>query len=412
MSGPLDGLRVLDFTWALAGPYGSMILADLGAEVFKVEHVGTNENHRGAGPYVHGVSTYFFSVNRGKKSVTLDLKQPDAVQIVKDLIDPSGGGIDVLTENFRPGAMARLGLGYDDLSAVNPRLIYASTSGFGHSGPYQHRPAVDVIVQGMGGVMSITGHPGGPPARPGYSIGDMAGGMYTVIGVLAALLERQASGLGQHVDVAMLDAQVALLENAVVRAANTDEVPGPIGTRHPLVTPFQALPTLDGWMVIAGVKDWQLFCAKIGRDDLLDDPRFQTNPDRTEHHAELEPILNEVFARRTTAEWEFELDGVCIAAPMNTIPQIVADPHIAARGMIAELPVAKSQKRIRVSGSPVHLSRTPVDLTSGAAAIGEHTREALELIGRSPEQIAALVEHGVVSIDQDDEEVEKEVTHD
>ena len=401
MPGPLDGLRVLDFTWALAGPYGSMILTDLGAEVYKVEHVGTSEQHRGSGPYVHGVSTYFFSVNRGKKSVTLDLKQPEAVQIVKDLIDPELGGIDVLTENFRPGAMARLGLGYDELSAINPRLIYASTSGFGHTGPYQHRPAVDVIVQGMGGVMSITGHPGGPPARPGYSIGDMAGGMYTAIGVLAALHERQSSGLGQHVDVAMLDAQLALLENAVVRAANTDEVPGPIGTRHPLVTPFQALPTADGWIVIAGVKDWQLFCVKIGRDDLLHDERFQTNPDRTRNHADLEPILFEAFQQRTTADWEAELDGVCIAGPMNTVPEIVADPHIAARGMIAELPVSKSQKTLRVSGSPVHLSRTPVGPTRGASAIGEHSREALELIGRTPEQIATLAEQGITSLDQE-----------
>lgn len=399
MPGPLDGLRILDFTWALAGPYGSMILTDLGADVYKVEHVDTNERHRGAGPYVHGVSTYFFSVNRGKKSVTLDLKHPDAVQIVKDLIDPASGGIDVLTENFRPGAMARLGLGYDDLSAVNPRLIYASTSGFGHSGPYRRRPAVDVIVQGMGGVMSITGHPGGPPARPGYSIGDMAGGMYTAIGVLAALHERHASGLGQHVDVAMLDAQLALLENAVVRAANTDEVPGPIGTRHPLVTPFQAFPTADGWMVIAGVKDWQLFCAKIDRDDLLHDPRFQTNPDRTANHADLEPILNQAFAQRTTAEWETELEGVCIAAPMNTIPEIINDPHIQARGMIADLPVPKSQKTIKVSASPVNLSRTPINLKRGASAIGQHTQEALELIGRTPDQIAALVAQGVVSLE-------------
>ena len=402
MPGPLAGLRILDFTWALAGPYGSMILTDLGADVLKVEPVGTDERHRGAGPYVHGVSTYFFSVNRGKKSLTLDLKTPEAVQIVHELIDPANGAIDVLTENFRPGAMERLGLGYEALSAINPRLIYASTSGFGHTGPYSQRPAVDVIVQGMGGVMSITGHPGGPPARPGYSIGDMAGGMYTAIGVLAALHERERSGLGQHVDVAMLDAQVALLENAVVRAANTDEIPGPIGTRHPLVTPFQAFPTADGHCVIAGVKDWQLFCAKIERDDLLYDERFQTNADRTEHHAAIEPILIEAFAKRTTAEWEAELEGVCIVAPLNTLPDIINDPHIAARGMIAELPVAKGQakgqKTIKVSGSPVHLSRTPIKLKSGAAAIGEHTREALKSIGRSEEEIEQLAESEVISL--------------
>ena len=398
MPGPLDGLRILDFTWALAGPYGSMILTDLGADVIKVEPAGIDEQRRGAGPYVHGVSTYFFSVNRGKKSLTLDLKTPEAVQIVRDLIDPANGAIDVLTENFRPGAMERLGLGYGELSALNPRLIYASTSGFGHTGPYRNRPAVDVIVQGMGGVMSITGHPGGPPTRPGYSIGDMAGGMYTAIGLLAALHERQSSGLGQHVDVAMLDSQVALLENAVVRTANTDEVPGPIGTRHPLVTPFQALPTADGHCVVAGVKDWQLFCAKIDRLDLLDDPRFQTNADRTAHHAEIEPILFNAFAKRTTAEWEAELEGVCICAPLNTLPQVIADPHIAERGMIAELPVADSDETLKVSASPVHLSRTPVALERGASAPAEHTAEILRSIGHSDAEILQLAEDEVISL--------------
>ena len=402
MPGPLHGLRILDFTWALAGPYGSMILTDLGADVIKVEPAGIDEQRRGAGPYVHGVSTYFFSVNRGKKSLTLDLKTPEAVQIVRDLIDPANGAIDVLTENFRPGAMQRLGLGYDDLSQLNPRLIYASTSGFGHTGPYRNRPAVDVIVQGMGGVMSITGHPGGPPTRPGYSIGDMAGGMYTAIGLLAALHERQTSGLGQHVDVAMLDSQVALLENAVVRAANTDEVPGPIGTRHPLVTPFQALPTADGHCVVAGVKDWQLFCAKIDRLDLLDDPRFQTNADRTAHHAEIEPILNDAFAKRTTAEWEAELEGVCIVAPLNTLPDIINDPHIAARQMIAQLPVANGKDTLKVSASPVHLSRTPIQLKQGASTPAEHTQKVLRSIGRTDEEIAQLAKSGAISLPNGD----------
>ena len=402
MPGPLHGLRILDFTWALAGPYGSMILTDLGADVIKVEPAGIDELRRGAGPYVHGVSTYFFSVNRGKKSLTLDLKTPEAVQIIRDLIDPANGAIDVLTENFRPGAMQRLGLGYDDLSRLNPRLIYASTSGFGHTGPYKNRPAVDVIVQGMGGVMSITGHPGGPPTRPGYSIGDMAGGMYTAIGLLAALHERQTSGLGQHVDVAMLDSQVALLENAVVRAANTDEVPGPIGTRHPLVTPFQALPTADGHCVVAGVKDWQLFCAKIDRLDLLDDPRFQTNADRTAHHTDIEPILNDAFAKRTTAEWEAELEGVCIVAPLNTLPDIINDPHIAARQMIAQLPIANGNNTLKVSASPVHLSRTPIQLKQGASAPAEHTQEVLHSIGRTDAEIAQLAESGAISLPDSD----------
>ena len=398
MPGPLDGLRILDFTWALAGPYGSMILTDLGADVIKVEPAGIDEARRGAGPFVHGVSTYFFSVNRGKKSLTLNLKTPEAIEIVRSLIDPANGAIDVLTENFRPGAMARLGLGYADLAPLNPRLIYASTSGFGHTGPYTNRPAVDVIVQGMSGIMSITGHPGGPVTRPGYSIGDMAGGMYTASGVRAALHERQSSGRGQHIDVAMLDSQIALLENAVVRTANTDEVPGPIGTRHPLVTPFQALPTADGHCVVAGVKDWQLFCAKIERLDLLDDPRFQNNAQRTAHHAELEPILFEAFAKRTTAEWEAELEGVCIAAPLNTLPEIVSDPHIAARSMIAELPVANSEAALKVSASPIHLSRTPVQLEQGASAPAQHTAEVLRSIGRSDAEITDLAAREIISL--------------
>ena len=396
MPGPLDGIRVLDFTWALAGPYGSMILTDLGAETIKVEPAGIDWQRRGPGPYVDGISTYFFSVNRGKKSLALDLKTPEAVAIIHDLVPT----VDVLAENFSPGTMTRLGLGYDALSARNPCLIYASTSGFGHTGPYSSRGAVDVIVQGISGLMSITGHPGGPPARAGYSIGDMAGGMYTAIGVLAALHERQASGKGQHVDVAMLDSQVALLENAVVRAANTGETPGPIGTRHPLVTPFQALPTADGHLVLAGVKDWQLFCAKIDRLDLFDDPRFETNALRTEHHAELEPLLEAAFRKRTTTEWERELEGVCIAAPLNDVPAMLADPQIAAREMVAELPAGQAGT-LKVSSTPVKLSRTPPSVTRGASEPAQHTREILQAIGRTDEEITRLAESGVISLPDD-----------
>ena len=396
MPGPLDGIRVLDFTWALAGPYGSMILTDLGAETIKVEPAGIDWQRRGPGPYVDGISTYFFSVNRGKKSLTLDLKTPEAVAIIRDLVPT----VDVLTENFSPGTMTRLGLGYDALSALNPRLIYASTSGFGHTGPYSSRGAVDVIVQGISGLMSITGHPGGPPARAGYSIGDMAGGMYTAIGVLAALHERQASGKGQHVDVAMLDSQVALLENAVVRAANTAETPGPIGTRHPLVTPFQAFPTADGHLVLAGVKDWQLFCAKIDRLDLFDDPRFETNALRTEHHAELEPLLEAAFQKRTTTEWERELEGVCIVAPLNDIPSMLADPQIAAREMVAELPAGPT-KTLKVSSTPVKMSRTQPSVTKGASTPAQHTRALLRSIGRTDKEIDALAKTGVISLPND-----------
>ncbi|MHB8578035.1 MAG: CaiB/BaiF CoA transferase family protein, partial [Dehalococcoidia bacterium] len=221
MPGPLTGITVLDFTWHLAGPYGVMQLADLGAEVWKIETVYATEQTRGPGPMADGINTYFFSVNRGKQSLAIDLRSDEGKEIVYGLVKH----VDVLTENFKPGVMERLGFGYERLAAENPRLIYASTSGFGQTGPYRDRGAVDVIVQGMGGVISITGHPDGPPARPGYSIGDMAGGLFTAIGVLSALVERDRSGKGQRVDVSMLDAQVALLENAVVRYCATGEVP-------------------------------------------------------------------------------------------------------------------------------------------------------------------------------------------
>jgi CoA:oxalate CoA-transferase len=395
MTGPLAGITVLDFTWALAGPYGTMVLADLGADVWKIEPVGQTERDRGAGPVVDGINTYFFSVNRGKKSILLDLKTTEAREVIEALVPR----VDVVTENFSPGTMARLGLDYERLKSLNPALIYASTSGFGQTGPYRERGAVDVIVQGMGGVMSITGHPGGPPARPGYSIGDLAGGLFTAIGVLAALVERARSGLGQYVDVAMLDAQVALMENAIVRYCATGIVPGPIGTRHPLNTPFQAFPASDGWVVIAGVKDWALFCARIGRDELIFDERFARRGDRNANHAELEPLLFETFRTRTVDEWLAELGEVCLIGPLNTVDRVVADPHVQAREMVVDLPTWNGG-HLSVSGTPVKLSRTPGGPRIGAARPGEHTVEALQAAGLSAEEIDALVRRGVAAVDE------------
>jgi CoA:oxalate CoA-transferase len=395
MPGPLDGVIVLDFTWALAGPFGSMTLADLGAEVWKIEQVEANEQNRGGGPVVDGINTYFFSVNRGKKSLAIDLKKEDGRSIVYALVRQA----DVLTENFSPGTMERLGFGYPRMTLENPRLIYASTSGFGQTGPYSSRGAVDVIVQGMSGLMSITGEPDGPPVRAGYSIGDMAGGLYTAIGVLAALHERGRSGLGQRVDVAMLDAQIALLENAIVRYFATGEVPGRIGSRHPLVTPFQALPTSDGWVVVAGVKDWQLFCGLIGRDDLLLDERFASNTARTRNHAALEPLLYETFRKHSSAHWLDTLKDACLIGPLNRIDEMAVDPHVEARGMLVDLP-AWTGRDFTVSGQPVKLSRTPAGPWTGSDAPGGHSAWLLrERLGFSEEQIIDLAASGVIALD-------------
>ncbi|MDO8672316.1 MAG: CaiB/BaiF CoA-transferase family protein, partial [Dehalococcoidia bacterium] len=246
MARPLEGIRVLDLTWALSGPFGTMVLADLGAEVIKVERRLAGDLARSNGPFVDGVSTYFLSINRGKKSITLDLKTAKGKELFFELVKQ----VDVLAENFVPGTMASLGLDYEVLRQLNPCLIYAATSGFGQTGPYANKPALDIIVQAMSGLMSITGEPGRPPVRVGASVGDITAGLFMAIGILAAIHERNRSGLGQMVDVSMLDCQLSLMENAYVRYLNTGEVPGPLGTRHPVITPFQAFPSKDGWIVI------------------------------------------------------------------------------------------------------------------------------------------------------------------
>ncbi len=391
MPGPLEGTKILDFTWALAGPYGVMQLCDLGATVWKIEVVGQTEDKRAAGPIVDGINTYTFSINRGKDSILLDLKSPRGKEIALQLAEQA----DVVIENFSAGTMKGLGLDYAAVSARNPAIVYASLSGFGQTGPYANRGAVDVIVQGLGGVMSITGYPDGPPARVGYSIGDMAGGLFMAQGVLAALVERGRSGKGQYIDVAMLDAQVNLAENAVVRHFATGELPSRIGTRHPLNTPFQALPTRDGYVVLAGVRDWALFCALIGHDELIADPRFATSRDRTTHHAELEPILIDAFKQRTNDGWMGVLGDKFLIAPLNTIADMGRDPQVNHREMLVDLPSWKGRS-FRVVNSPVKLSRTPVKLTRGTDRPGGHTRSILKDVLNLPDdEIERLFADGV-----------------
>jgi CoA:oxalate CoA-transferase len=395
-SPPLSNVTVLDLTWVLAGPFASMILCDLGAEVIKVERPPFGDVARTTGPHIKNESGYFFSINRGKKSVCLDLKRPAGRDLFLRLVEKA----DVVMENFTPGTMESLGLGYETLSARNPRLVYAATSGFGQTGPERLRPALDIVVQGMGGIMSITGEPDGPPVRPGISLGDIAAGLYTAIGVLAALHEREKSGRGQMLDISMLDCQIAILENAFMRYFATGEVPGPIGTRHPLATPFQAFPTKDGWLVLAlswGVENqWELLCATIGRVDLIDDPRFDSPALRTEHHAELEPVLNEALRQRTTDEWLRQFDAIGLpCGPLNDIPQAAEQPQVKAREMLVEVahPAGFS---LKVPNTPLKLSRTPGGIKGPPPAIGEHTDEVLRsLLGLAAAEIAALREAGV-----------------
>ncbi len=394
---PLSDIVVLDLTWVLSGPFASMILCDLGARVIKVERPPFGDVARTTGPYIDHESGYFFSINRGKESICLDLKSERGKDVFLRLVEKA----DVVMENFTPGAMDALGLGYEALSGGNPRLVYAATSGFGQTGPDRQRPALDIIVQGMGGIMSITGQPGGPPVRPGISQGDITAGLYTAIGILTALHEREKSGKGQLVDVSMLDCQIAILENAFVRYFATGETPRALGTRHPLTTPFQAFPTRDGWIVIAlswGVENqWELFCATIGRTGLIGDARFDTPGLRTRNHDVLEPVLNEALRQKTTAEWLLEFDAIGLpCGPLHDIPHAAAQPQVQARGMLVDVPHPAGFS-LRVPDTPVKLSRTPGGIQGPPPALGQHTDDVLSgLLGLSAEQVAALREAGAV----------------
>ncbi|MBI2766440.1 MAG: CoA transferase [Chloroflexi bacterium] len=398
MSRPLDGITILDCTWVLSGPYASMVLCDLGADVIKCERPPYGDIARTTSPYQNGWSGYFFSINRGKRSIAIDLRSDEGRELFLSLAETA----DVVLENFTPGTMERLGVGYEALASRNPRLIFASISGFGQTGPYRDRPALDIVVQGMGGIMSITGEAGGGPVRPGASYGDIVAGLYAAIAILAALHERGRSGRGQAIDISMLDCQVSALENAFMRYFVTGEAPEAIGTRHPSATPFQAFPTADGHLVVAlgfgEENQWAVFCGILGVPELIDDPRFGTSPRRTARHAELEPVLIAAFRRRPTAAWLEDLLAAGIpCGPVNTIAQAAADPQIQSRGMLRAVahPTAGT---MTIANTPIRLSRNESGIKGPPPDLGQDTRAVLrELLGLSDGEIDALRERRVVA---------------
>jgi CoA:oxalate CoA-transferase len=353
-AGPLAGILVVDLTRVLAGPFCTLVLADLGARVVKVEAPGRGDDARRIGPFVNGRSVYFLSLNRGKQSIALDLAQAADRDVFERLLARA----DVLVENFRPGVMQRLGYGFEALSQRFPRLVMASTSGFGQTGPYAARPAYDVIVQAMGGIMSLTGQPGAPPTRVGTSTGDITAGLFTALGIQAALFERTRSGRGRHVDVSMLDCQVATLENAIARYQASGEVPGPLGSRHPSIAPFQALATRDGYLVVAAGNDglFAKLCRALSRPELAGDPRFAGNEERTRHVDALAGLLEDALRARTTAEWLaiLEREGVP-CGPLNDVARVLEDPQVLSRNMLVRVddPVAGT---FALAGNPVKLS--------------------------------------------------------
>ena len=395
MAGPLDGMKVLDLTRVLAGPYATMLLGDLGAEVIKIEQPGTGDESRNFGPFKNGFSLYFMSVNRGKQSVTLNLKTERGQAVFKRLLKQT----DVLVENFRPGTMEKLGLDYDTLKVEHPSLIYAACSGFGQTGPYAQQGAYDMIIQGMGGIISITGEPDGPPVRVGTSISDITAALFTTIGVLSALHHRNRTGRGQLVDVAMLDSLVAVLENAVVRYFATGEAPKPLGARHPAITPFEAFASADGHVIIALGNDtlWAKFCEHVDRQELISDERFRTNADRTENHGELFPILSEIMAQRKTDDWIDALGKIGVpCGPINAMDKVVSHPQVQAREMITRI-AHDITGEVEVPGVPIKLSETPGNVEAPAPSLGEHTTEVLtDLLKMSPDEVEALRRDGVI----------------
>ena len=395
MAGPLAGIKVLDLTRVLAGPYTTMILSDLGAEVIKIEQPGIGDESRNFGPFKNGFSLYFMSVNRGKRSVTLNLKTERGKTIFKQLVKQS----DILVENFRPGTMKKFGLDYEALAAEHPSLIYAACSGFGQTGPFAQQGAYDMIIQGMGGIISITGEPDGPPVRVGTSISDITAALFTTIGILSALHHRNNTGKGQLVDVAMLDSLVAVLENAIVRYFATDEIPKPLGSRHPAITPFEAFESADGHVIIAIGNDvlWAKFCEHVDRKNLISDPRFSSNAERTANHSELFPILSEIMRQRTTDEWIRALEKIGVpCGPINTIDKVVSHPQVKAREMITQV-MHQVTGAVEVPGVPIKLSDTPGDVDAPAPGLGEHTDDILtDMLKMSSDEMEQLRQEGII----------------
>jgi len=352
--GPLSDVTILDLTRVLAGPYCTMVLADLGARVIKVERPGGGDDARAIGPFVKAKSAYFMSLNRGKESIALDLGEPADREVFEKLLSRA----DVLVENFRAGVMEKLGYGWEMLHARHPRLIYAAASGFGHTGPYAERPAYDLVAQGMGGLMSLTGEPGSGPTRVGTSIGDIAAGLFTAVGVNAALYHRQLTGEGTKIDVAMLDCQVALLENAIARYVATGQVPGPLGSRHPSITPFEAFASDDGHLIIAAGNDglFRKLCDVLGRQELADDPRFCSNEERNRNVDALKTAIEAALRGRTRADWLTVLEAAGVpCGPINDVAEVMADPQVAARNMVIRVQDEVAGE-ISMPGNPIKLS--------------------------------------------------------
>ncbi|MEC4241799.1 CaiB/BaiF CoA transferase family protein [Pseudomonas sp. DSV-1] len=405
--GALSHLRVLDLSRVLAGPWAGQILADLGAEVIKVERPGNGDDTRAWGPPflkdAYGESTgeaaYYLSANRNKQSVTIDFTKPEGQRLVRDLASKS----DILIENFKVGGLEAYGLDYASLKALNPDLIYCSITGFGQTGPYAKRAGYDFMVQGLGGLMSLTGRPegdeGAGPVKVGVALTDILTGLYSAVAILAALAHRQHDGGGQHIDMALLDVQVACLANQAMNYLTTGVAPQRLGNAHPNIVPYQDFPTADGDFILTVGNDSQFrkFTEVAGRPELGGDPRFATNKLRVANRAELVPLIRQLTVFKTTAEWVAQLEAVGVpCGPINDLAQVFADPQVRARGLAMQLPHALAGLVPQVA-SPIRLSETPVEYRNAPPLLGEHTQQVLErVLGLDAGVVEGLRRSGVL----------------
>lgn len=405
--GALSHIRVLDLSRVLAGPWATQILADLGADVIKIERPDAGDDTRGWGPpwmrddegKESSVAAYYLCTNRNKRSVTVDVACPEGQNLIRQLARES----DVLVENFKAGGLARYGLDFDSLRAVNPRLVYCSITGFGQTGPYAARAGYDFLIQGLGGLMSVTGRPdgepGGGPMKVGVALTDILTGLYAANAIQAALAARDRTGVGQHVDMALLDVQVACLANQGMNYLATGNSPSRLGNAHPSIVPYQDFPTADGHMILAIGNDGQFarFCEETGRAELAHNPRFATNKARVEHRDELIPILRELTGTRTTAQWVAALEAKAVpCGPINTMAEVFDDPQVRARGLRIQMPHSETGT-VPLVASPIRLSDTPVEYRLPPPMLGEHTASVLEdVLGLATEAVQALRERGVI----------------
>ncbi|MHB8077395.1 MAG: CaiB/BaiF CoA transferase family protein [Desulfosporosinus fructosivorans] len=395
MVGPLQGIKVLELSRTLAGPFASMLLADMGADVLKVEQPGIGDETRGyTPPEIAGESTYYLSLNRNKRGMTLNLKTDAGKEIVRRLVAES----DILIENFRNGTMEKLGLGYNELKEINPRLVYCAVSGFGRTGLMKDEPAYDLVLQGFGGLMSVTGEAGSPPVKVGYSIVDLTTGLYASLGVMMALWVREKTGKGQYVEASLLESIVSLQTYLAQGVMATGIAPKRMGSAHPNIVPYQAFETKDGYVIIAIPNDWlwKKMCDALGLNELKDNPKFSVNADRVKYRTELIGLMTVYSKSKTTKEITDKLRAAGVpGGPINDISQVLAEPQIKEREMIVEVE-HPTIGMLKMLGIPIKLSETPGSVRIAPPLLGQHTSEVLDHLGYSAEDIVHLKEKGVI----------------